>query len=385
MPVGPENTTPMEDLALLCTLHADGPATLRRLRRAGCETLAELESYDPHELAGILCVAPAVARRLGREARTLSRRLGVGVFEDREEAPESAVDAPLDSVADTIGASAALDRRDRAILGKVLERWSREPGAERRELRPERRSGGDRTPPSPPAGPPPRPAIPAGSVDGLDPRLSERLAALGIGDLSALAAAEPLALARDLGLPFAQVRRLQFLARASAPRATGRTVGGRAEAEGTGEAAAEALRVSPVDEDGEAVPPEPLPQGAPFRPAWPSAARLASGAGPGVGPAPAPAPEARSEAPGRKFWEPHVAWVSGDAPPEPLPLPPDAPISRESPPQASRREGTTLGWTFEVPRPVPRAAAPAPDPRPAPLERGDEGEFHEGDAAGPFA
>ncbi len=32
----------MDTLALLCNLHADGPATLQRLRRAGCESLAAL-------------------------------------------------------------------------------------------------------------------------------------------------------------------------------------------------------------------------------------------------------------------------------------------------------------------------------------------------------
>ncbi|MEO2236906.1 MAG: hypothetical protein ABGW95_01485, partial [Candidatus Poseidoniia archaeon] len=40
----------MDALALLCTLHADGPATLKRLRRAGCTSLERLDAFEPEEL-----------------------------------------------------------------------------------------------------------------------------------------------------------------------------------------------------------------------------------------------------------------------------------------------------------------------------------------------
>ena len=62
----------MESLALLCTLHADGPATLKRLRRAGCDSLESIGAYGAADLATLLEVPPAVARRLLKEARGLS-------------------------------------------------------------------------------------------------------------------------------------------------------------------------------------------------------------------------------------------------------------------------------------------------------------------------
>ena len=129
----------MEALALLCTLHADGPATLKRLRRAGCDSLYALESYDADGLAELLGLTPAAARRLGREARALDSRLGGGLLE-REEAPD-VVRAPLAQATEAPtresfsaaesksapgsyrGDTGSLDARDRDLLGRVLAKW----------------------------------------------------------------------------------------------------------------------------------------------------------------------------------------------------------------------------------------------------------------------
>ncbi|MBK7876881.1 MAG: hypothetical protein IPJ77_14240 [Planctomycetes bacterium] len=68
----------MDAMALLCTLHADGPATLKRLRQAGCSTLEALEVLDAERIASLLACTPASARRLQKEARGLRERLHGG-------------------------------------------------------------------------------------------------------------------------------------------------------------------------------------------------------------------------------------------------------------------------------------------------------------------
>ena len=44
----------MDALALLCTLHADGPTTWRKLRENGCHKLSELARFGPEELAAMV-------------------------------------------------------------------------------------------------------------------------------------------------------------------------------------------------------------------------------------------------------------------------------------------------------------------------------------------
>ena len=78
----------MDALALLCTLHADGPATLKRLRAAGCPDPTRLLARPVTEVAVALDVPPAAARRLLREARLLAERVGPDL--EDEEAPSVA-------------------------------------------------------------------------------------------------------------------------------------------------------------------------------------------------------------------------------------------------------------------------------------------------------
>jgi hypothetical protein len=125
----------MESLALLCTLHADGPTTLKRLRRSGCQSLQDLEAYRPETLATLLEVTPAVARRLGREARVLRERLdltGDSAVLEREEAPEpltaaSTAELPVERAATT---ESRLGRHDRAIVDQVVQSWDRDLNAD---------------------------------------------------------------------------------------------------------------------------------------------------------------------------------------------------------------------------------------------------------------
>ncbi|MFT5285317.1 MAG: hypothetical protein ACI8TQ_001479 [Planctomycetota bacterium] len=65
----------MDALALLCTLHADGPSTLRELRFAGCHDLLDLVASDPQALSECLNLTLSAANRLQREARLLGSRM----------------------------------------------------------------------------------------------------------------------------------------------------------------------------------------------------------------------------------------------------------------------------------------------------------------------
>lgn len=93
----------MDALALLCTLHADGPSTLKNLRQAGCGSLEALESMEEESLSRVLGGPPAVARRFVREARHLRERLDPGMI-DRE---ETHVDPPTDAVGLAVASGAS--------------------------------------------------------------------------------------------------------------------------------------------------------------------------------------------------------------------------------------------------------------------------------------
>jgi len=68
----------MDNLALLCNLHADGPATLQRLRRLGCESILSLLELEAADLAARLDWNERSAARFLREAGLLSERLDEG-------------------------------------------------------------------------------------------------------------------------------------------------------------------------------------------------------------------------------------------------------------------------------------------------------------------
>lgn len=75
----------MDTLALLCTLHADGPASMRRLRDAELCSMDEVLGCSVETTADVLGLSMAQARRFQREARMLSMRMGSEGL-DREEA-----------------------------------------------------------------------------------------------------------------------------------------------------------------------------------------------------------------------------------------------------------------------------------------------------------
>jgi hypothetical protein len=237
----------MDSLALLCNLHADGPLTLQRLRRIGCESLQALLEMDVSELEVELDGDEDTAERFQREATLLAERLEGGwdeeeSFDDDEEEGEAddedetnaygieeIVDDETDELVEEeepepagevfLGAEALLDEPeveedvleeeeglDESGVDRVLDTW--------RSLD---RTAPPTTPteyvvPRPPADTRANRALAGSSLDGLTPELAERLGTVGVLSLRGLVEAPALALARELSLSFTRVRRLQFLA-----------------------------------------------------------------------------------------------------------------------------------------------------------------------------
>jgi hypothetical protein len=217
----------MQALALLCNLHADGPATLQRLRRAGYESVSSVLDLEPERLASVAGWQRDAAERFLREARCLAERLDEGLLEEDEGVePVEALpparrelgqrSAPERRTEEHEGAS---EPRMRALVGPESRARASEPVLARvlgawRDL--------DRTdPPEPPRllVPQPPPGTGRGTplsdarIEGLDRERIERLVRARIPTLEALAATRTLELARALGVGFTRAARLQLLAR----------------------------------------------------------------------------------------------------------------------------------------------------------------------------
>jgi hypothetical protein len=245
----------MDAMALLCTLHADGPATLKRLREAGCASIEATLALDADRLARLLDSTPAAARRFQREAGHLGERLDTG-FLEREprpaetRSPELAevraearaadvVAKPAQPPASPLHAKPVIGYRDRRIVEQVLRAWRERDGEAEREDE----SGVERSAHEPGAAddgsaeaaravhpenvevaPPQAASAPAieshhrgdlypGVIDGLDQDTCLRLRQAGIHDVELLAGADVLALSRSLGVGYTRLARLRALAR----------------------------------------------------------------------------------------------------------------------------------------------------------------------------
>lgn len=119
----------MDALALLCTLHADGPSTLKNLRQAGCVSLQAIESMEEERLSRVLGGPPAVARRFAREARHLRERLDPGM-PDREETHLDPTRVDGESAAILPAPTEAPIEAERDPMADVLEAWRDRDAAE---------------------------------------------------------------------------------------------------------------------------------------------------------------------------------------------------------------------------------------------------------------
>ncbi len=195
----------MDVIALLCNLHADGPATLRVLRRAGLTTPARIEAEPDERLAEILGTSPAAARRFAREAQLLAHRTGQPSL--KGPGSPAKITATRASVAETRarqpvrqGSPVARDTvpRDAPI------RAPRRPPIQTLRTAPIQT-------PCTAAGQADSPLRP-GVIEGLDAAWCKRLVAQGVRTLESLAEAPGLVLARRLGVSFARLLELQCLA-----------------------------------------------------------------------------------------------------------------------------------------------------------------------------
>ena len=212
----------MDTLALLCNLHADGPATLQRLRRAGCESLAALRRLDPAALALRLEWSERAAGRFLREAALLSQRAEQTELEGPEQAvPEFELESRLVEELDgESGESESTAVEDTPESEPEGEESGYAPPAERvaavlgtwRDL-------DNVAPPDDPAVfviPRPVPAadgrLDALRIQGFSRPLVERLAELGVLTLRDLADASGLELSRAIPLGFTRLKHAQYLA-----------------------------------------------------------------------------------------------------------------------------------------------------------------------------
>ena len=202
----------MDALALLCTLHADGPATWRRLRESDCHALSDLARLQPAELAEILGGTLASAKRFLREARHLEERVGGNWLEHEEQRPVPAAGAgPAASQAADGARAETLPARDQQILDEVLRAWrdedERESGADEEDscaAQPEA--------PTALAATPHEDELVPGALEGLDAAACERLRGAGVRTSEELLAAELGELALRAGLGFSRLYRWRALA-----------------------------------------------------------------------------------------------------------------------------------------------------------------------------
>jgi len=219
----------MDTLALLCTLHADGPASLQRLRAADLSSIDDVLGCSVETTADVLGLSMAQARRFHREARMLAMRMHTEGL-DREERmyPGSVgTEAPLTQPAAQMttrtqpasttststqpeqGKGRADEVREKpaiaAVLAPVMERWKEE------DLK-------DVAPKEEPTTTSIGETMTATSctpdvLDGIDKPLRDALRAAGFATLSSLAEVEPLELSRATGRTYSEACRVSFLAK----------------------------------------------------------------------------------------------------------------------------------------------------------------------------
>ncbi|MBK7643088.1 MAG: hypothetical protein IPJ19_08555 [Planctomycetes bacterium] len=200
----------MDALALLCTLHADGPATWRSLRENGCDSLAGLSRFQPDELSEILGGTTASAKRFLREARLLGERSGHSWLEREESAPSVHAAAPAAVALPELTEEVVLPMRDQQIVDDVLRAWREEDTKEFAQ--------GVAAPEPAPAAPAPEPlvargtALEPGLVDGLSESACERLHAEDVHTLEDLVDSDLGQIALHSGLGYSRLYRWRSLA-----------------------------------------------------------------------------------------------------------------------------------------------------------------------------
>ena len=195
----------MDALALLCTLHADGPTTLGALRQQGCRALDDLPGMDPDLLERTLGGGARRVARFLSEARALEQRVG----EDWPE-EERALEAGLPEAGGVEPGQASGEASGRPVIEDVLDHWRRRDASAAQV--PQRDP--DMLPrPAPAASEHTGTDLRQVQLDGLDAGLLEQLEGEDIFSVEALAEADMLALAASCGQQYTKLLRLQFMAK----------------------------------------------------------------------------------------------------------------------------------------------------------------------------
>lgn len=212
----------MDTLALLCNLHADGPATLQRLRRAGCDSLGALRRLDPLTLAERLEWHERTAERFLREAALLSGRVEEEDLAEGPEEPEFELESALGEEPEGLGdeAESEVEEDDVESVEEEQEVAQLEAPAEKVEaVLGTWRQLDQVAPPGPPEEfEIPRPtrgpdlSLRSVELEGLSQEVLSRLADLGVFTLRDLVEAPALDLSRSIPLGYTRVKRLCFLA-----------------------------------------------------------------------------------------------------------------------------------------------------------------------------
>jgi len=368
----------MDTMALLCNLYGNGPATLRRLRAAGCTSFDGLEGLGTDRLADLLVDSPEGAKRFLREAERLRARVAdLGVLtpdleeargswaeedddydsegdgyedededyededeEEEEDAEEDDEDYEDEDEDDRFGDEDDEDTFDRAddptdvrrdvLVTRALGEWrARDAGGAARTAEPtplgmpERRA--ERLASAEPPADSGERLVPD-LIEGLDSACIGSLADLGVESVESLAEADVDRLAPAMGVRVTRLLRLRYLARsrmasnagraptAPRPRGIGLVFAARPQAD------------APPPSAGT----EPRAADVPRAPAASLEQRVLPAPGPGAAAAVAAEPRAtrerfsaseRPEAPARGLleglWTPHVGprtWSLRDGP-----------------------------------------------------------------------
>ena len=190
----------MDALALLCNLYGDGPSTLKRLRAHGVLRIEDLGARQAGDLATVLALTPAIARRFLKEASALEKRVL-----DSDEAAQPAQKTPA-----PVRVGREVVRGKQAMLAAAAQLWT--------EL--------DRSSPLPQTQPAAEPAAflaeplaqvgtPLAAAE-LDRATFEALHGSGIRTLEDLAGMDSEVVAAACGLGLSQVLFAQGLARREA-------------------------------------------------------------------------------------------------------------------------------------------------------------------------
>ena len=270
----------IDRLALLCTLHADGPRTLRLLREAGCTNIEKLAELSADKIGKVLGLPAAAARRLTREAGRLHERLEPDLEQEELTYPAAAeargIKPPppsfrLDEPSfERSTPSARLGLRDQELMQRVVERWRSEDQPEDgvepealeelflqpaepdpQGLRIVELSASEREALKPTVAD--VPLLQAGDLDGLDPETCRLLLAAEVRSLEELATCPADELSVRSGLPFTKARTLQF-------RAGKRLAEIASDLVANGGAVAEEERISPSERPLPLAEPESTPE-----------------------------------------------------------------------------------------------------------------------------